>query len=102
MLTLNLQLLKSPPEIILSQLDDEELDPETASYAGAYQTKALLKWSEYYHRQFRCRMAEQHLGQYLLSIIRGLQLQVGLTAQEFGAFLKTLEAAGQGTKTLWS
>ena len=47
-------------------------------------------------------MAEQHLGQYSLSVIGGYQLQVGLTAQEFGKFLKTLEAVRQGKKTLWS
>ena len=35
------------------ELEGEEWDPETASHAGAYQTKALLKWSEYPHRQFR-------------------------------------------------
>ena len=47
-------------------------------------------------------MAEQHLDQYSLSVIGGYQLQAGSTAQEFGEFLKTLEAAGHGTKTLWS
>ena len=46
-------------------------------------------------------MAEQHLEQYSLSMIRGYQLQAGSTAQEFAEFLKTLEAAGHGTKTLW-
>ena len=52
-LTPNFQLLKSPPEMVLSQLDNEEWDPETVSRAGAYQTEALLKWLEYPHRQFR-------------------------------------------------
>ena len=88
--------------MILSQLESKEWDQETVSHAGAYQTEALLNWSEYHHRQFRRRMAEQHLGQYSLSIIRGYQLQAGLMAQEFGDFLKMLEAAGQGTKTLWA
>ena len=93
-LTPNLQLLKSPPEMILSQLESDEWDPEMVSHAGAYQTEALLKWSEYHHRQFRRRMAEQHLGQYSLSVIGGHQLQVESTAQEFRDFLKTLEAPG--------
>ena len=48
------------------------------------------------------RIAEQHLGQYSLSIIGGHQLQAGSSAQEFGDFLKTLEATGQGKKTLWA
>ena len=52
-LTPNLQLLKSPPEMVLSQLEDDAWDPETVSWAGAYQTKVLLKGSEYHHRQFR-------------------------------------------------
>ena len=52
-LTPNLQLLKSPLEMVLSQLDEEEWDPETVSQARAYQTESLLKWSEYHHRQFR-------------------------------------------------
>ena len=52
-LTPNLQLLKSLPEMILSQTDDEKFDPETASHAGAYPTEALLKWSEYQHHHFR-------------------------------------------------
>ena len=68
-LTPNLQLLKSPPEMVLSQLEDNAWDLETVSRAGAYQTKALLKWSEYHHHQFRRRMAEQHLDQYSLSVI---------------------------------
>ena len=88
--------------MILSQLDSKEWDPETVSRAGAYQTEALLNWSEYHHLQFRRWIAEQHLGQYSLSVIRGYQLQAGSTAQEFGEFLKMLEAAGQGMKTLWS
>ena len=47
-------------------------------------------------------MAAQHLDQYSLSVMGGYQLQAGFSAQEFGQFLKTLEAAGQGTKTLWA
>ena len=85
--------------MILAKLDEKEWDPETVSWGGAYQTKALLKWSKYYYHQFCRRMAEQHLGQYSPSVIRGYQLQAGSSAQEFGAFLKTLEEAGQGTKT---
>ena len=60
--------------MILAELDEEEWDPETVSQGGAYQTEALLKWFEYYHRQLRRQMAEQHLGQYLLSIIEGYRV----------------------------
>ena len=95
-LTPNLQLLKSPPEMILSHLESDKWDPETVSRAGAYQTEVLFKWSEYHHRQFRRWMAKQHLGQYSLSVIGGHQLQAGSTAQEFRDFLKMLEVAGQG------
>ena len=35
-------------------------------------------------------------------MIGGYQLQAGASAQEFGQFLKTLEAAGKDTKTLWA
>ena len=42
-LTPNLQLLKSPPAMILSQLESEEWDPDMVSRAGAYQTEVLLK-----------------------------------------------------------
>ena len=38
--------------MVLAELDDDEWDPETVSRAGDYQTKALLKWAEFYHRQF--------------------------------------------------
>ena len=79
-----------------------DLDPEEASHAGAYQTKALLRWSEYHHHQYRQRMAAQHLDQHAIGVIRGYQLQAGAYAQEFGQFLKTLEVAGEGTKTLWA
>ena len=34
-------------------------------------------------------------------MIGGYQLQAGASAQEVGQFLKTLEAVGKGTKTLW-
>ena len=47
-------------------------------------------------------MAKQHLRQYLLSVIGGYQLQAASSAQEFGAFLKTLREAGCGTKTFWA
>ena len=47
-------------------------------------------------------MVAQHRDQYSLSVIRGYQLQAGSSALEYGRFLKTLEAAGQGTKTLWA
>ena len=56
-LTPGLQILKSPPEMVLEELDDDEWDPETMSRAGAYQTEVLLKWTKFYHRQFRHRMA---------------------------------------------
>ena len=88
--------------MVLEELDDNEWDPETVSRAGAYQTEALLKWAKFYHPQFRRQMAESHLGQYSLSVIGGYQLQAGSSAQEFGAFMKTLEEAGRGTKTLWA
>ena len=42
------------------------------------------------------------MGQHAIGVIRGYQLQAGSSAQEFGKFLKTLEAVGQGTKTLWA
>ena len=120
LLTLDLQHFESLSEAVMSQLDVEELNPETAgcsgvtllqpdvkelnpkiaSHPGVHQIEALLKYAEHLHRQFRQQITKPHLGQYLLSIIRGLQLQAGSTAQELGAFLKTLEAAGQRTKTL--
>ena len=65
---------------------------------GVYQTKALLKLSKYHHYQCRHQMPKQHIGQLSLSY----QLQVSLEAQEFGVSLKTLEAARQGTMTLWA
>ena len=101
-LTPDLQLIPTPPEMVLSQFDDNTWDPETASRAGAYQTEALLRWSEYHHHQFRRRMAAQHLDQYSIGVIGGYQLQAGSSAQEFGRFLKSLEATGQGTKPLWA
>ena len=70
-MTPGLQILKSPPEMVLEELDEDEWDPETMSRAGAYQTEALLKWGEFHHGQFRRRMAESHLGQYFLSVISG-------------------------------
>ena len=42
------------------------------------------------------------MGQYAIGVIGGYQLKAGSSAQEFGKFLKTLEAADQGTKTLWA
>ena len=53
MLTPDLQLLKSLPEMILAELDIVEWDPEIVSRAGAYQTEALLKWSKYHQCLFR-------------------------------------------------
>ena len=47
-------------------------------------------------------MVSQHLDQPAIGVIGGYQLQAGASAQEFGQFLKTLEAAGKGTKTLWA
>ena len=67
--------------MVLSKLEDDAWDQETASRAGAYQTKALLRWSEYYHRQFRRQMAAQHLDQYSLGVIGGYQIQAGSSAQ---------------------
>ena len=87
--------------MILEQTE-VELDPEKASHGGAYQTEALLRWSEFHHRQYRRRLAAQHLDQHALGVIGGYQLQAGASAQEFGSFLKTLEAAGQDTRTLWA
>ena len=64
--------------------------------------EALLRWSEYHHHQYQRRMASQHLDQHAIRVIGEYQLQGGASAQEFGQFLKTLEAAGKGTKTLWA
>ena len=100
-LTPDLKLIASPPDMILEQLDGD-WDPESASQAGAYQTEALLRWSEYHHTQYRRRLASEHLDQHAIGVIGGYQLQAGASAQEFGQFLKTLEAAGKGTKTLWA
>ena len=47
-------------------------------------------------------MASEHLGQHAIAVIGGYQLQAGASPQEFGLYLKTLEAAGLGTKTLWA
>ena len=92
-LTPDLQLIQSPPEMIFEQAEIE-LDPEKASHGRAYQTEALLRWSEFHHRQYRRRLAAQHLDQHALGVIGGYQLQAGASAQEFGSFLKILEAAG--------
>ena len=100
-LTPDLQLIQSPPEMVLEQTEIE-LDPEKASHGGAYQTEALLRWSEFHHRQYRRRLAAQHLDQHAIGVIGGYQLQAGASAQEFGSFLKTLEAAGQDTRSLWA
>ena len=45
-------------------------------------------------------MASEHLGQHAIAVIGGYQLQAGASPQEFGRYLKTLEAAGLRTKTL--
>ena len=55
-LTPDLQLIPTPPEMVLAKLEEDAWDPETASRAGAYQTEALLRWSEYHHCQFRRQM----------------------------------------------
>ena len=47
-------------------------------------------------------MVSEHLGQHAIAGIGGYQLQAGASPQEFGCYLKTLEAAGLGTKTLWA
>ena len=88
--------------VTLLQPDVKELNPKIASHLGVHQIKGLLKYAEHLYRQFRQQITKPQLGQYLLSIIRGLQLQAGSTTQELGAFLKTLEAPGQRTKTLGS
>ena len=49
----SLQLLRSPPESTLMQLDSEEGSTEIESCAGAYQAEALFRWSEYHQCQFR-------------------------------------------------
>ena len=51
-LTPKLQLLSSPPEMVIAQLE-EDWDPESASRGGAYQTEALLRWSEYHQTQYQ-------------------------------------------------
>ena len=56
--------------MVLAQFE-EDWDPESASRGGA-----------------------EHLGQHAIGVIGGYQLQAGSSAQEFGKFLKTLEAAG--------
>ena len=89
-------------EVTLLQPDIKELNPKTASCLGVCQIKVLLKYAEHLHQQVRQQITKQHLGQHLLSVIRRLQPQAGSTAQELGAFLKTLEAAGQRTHTLGS
>ena len=81
---------------------DEEWDPEAISREGAYKTEVLLRWSEYHHRQYQRRMASEHLGQHAIAVIEGYQLQAGASPQEFGRYLKTLEATGLGTNTLWA
>ena len=47
-------------------------------------------------------MASEQLGQHAIAVIGGYQLQAGTSPQEFGRYLKNLEAAGMGTKTLWA
>ena len=47
-------------------------------------------------------MASEHLGQHTIAVIGGYQLIAGTSPQAFGCYLKTLEAAGLGTKTLWA
>ena len=47
-------------------------------------------------------MASEHLGQHAIAVIGGYQLQAGASPQEFGRYLKNLEVAGLGTKTLWA
>ena len=64
--------------------------------------EGLLRWSGYHHTQYQRRLASQHLDQHAIGVIGGYQLQAGASAQEYGQYLKTLEAAGRGTKTLWA
>ena len=53
-LTPSLQLLTSPLESTLVQLDSEEGSTEIESHAGADQEEELFRWSEYHQHQFRC------------------------------------------------
>ena len=99
-LTPALQQVLLPPELVLDQLA-EEWDPGTISRGGAYHKEGLLRWSEYHHHQYQRQMALEHLDQHAIAVIGGYQLQAGASPQEFGRFLKTLEAAVMGTKTLW-
>ena len=47
-------------------------------------------------------MASDHLGQHAIAVIGGYQLQAGASPKDFGRYIKNLEAAGLGTKTLWA
>ena len=47
-------------------------------------------------------MVSEYLDQHTIVVIGGYQLQAGASPQEFWHYLKTLEAAGMGTKTLWA
>ena len=82
LLTPDLQHFKSPSEAVLSQLDVEELNPETAgcsgvtllqpdikelnpkiaSHLGVHQIEGLLKYAEHLHRQFRQQITKPQLG----------------------------------------
>ena len=48
-LTPDIQLIPTLPKMVLAKLEEDAWDPESASQAGAYQTEALLRWSEYHH-----------------------------------------------------
>ena len=72
-LTPDLQLISSPLQMVLDQ-PEIDLDPEEASYTRAYQTEALLRWSEYHHCQYRWRLAAQLLDQNAIGVIGGYQL----------------------------
>ena len=100
-LTPHVHIIETPPELEL-EVEEVELDPEEDSRMGAYQTETLMRWSEYHSRQSRRQLARQHLDQHAVGVIGGYQLQAGASQREFGQFLKTLEAAGQDTKTLWA
>ena len=100
-LTPHVHIIETLPEMEL-EVEEVELDPEGDSQMGAYQTETLMRWSEYHSRQSRRQLARQHLDQHAIGVIGGYQLQAGASAKEFGQFLKTLEAAGRDTKTLWA
>ena len=90
MLTPGLQLLRSPPEAVLTQAASREGSAEKGSQVGTYQAGTLFRWAEYQQYQFRQWLIEQNLGPYALSLIRGHQLQISSMTQEYCEFLWAL------------